>query len=134
LALAAGVVAMCAGAAGLIVLRRWLGRFEALEGDDLLAAAERTILAVKVIAWVTGIGFVGCGLWFFHLGHRINQAGRYPPPGMRVVRDTRVRTAGSARAMANAALLAAVVCVAAGTLGVWYFYRVAVEVLSHLPG
>jgi hypothetical protein len=48
---------------------------------------------------------------------------------MKVIKDTRVRTGAKARALANLAQAAALLCVVAGTVGMWYLHRLAVALL-----
>ena len=133
-AIASVVLVSAVGVVGLLLLARSLRGIENLEGDALQAAVERTILATAVIAWVAGLSLVGCGLWLFRLARRINRSGCYPPPGMKVVRNTRVRTGSGARMLATAALFGSLVCVAAGSLGVWRLYVEAVDVFRALGG
>jgi len=128
----AAVVLVAAGVAGMWMLGSSLRGIEKLEGDRLQAAVDRAVRVTAIVAWVGGLSFVGCGLWLFRLGHRINRFDRYPPPGTRVIRDTRVRSGAAARTVANAMLLASLLSTAAGTFGMWYLYRLAVEALRGL--
>ena len=96
---------------------------------SLLAAEEKVLRLATIILWIGGLSLVGMGGWFWRLGRRINLADRFPPPGMKVIKDTRVRTGPKARALANLAQAAALLCVVAGTVGMWYLYRFAVALL-----
>lgn len=132
LAVVLAIVLGMAGVAGMLALRAAMGPLDKLGPDDLPAAVARLLRVVAVVAWAGGLGFVGCAWWLFRLARRINRSGRYPPPGMKVVRDTRVRTGRAARTTANAALLFAVLAAAAGTVGMVRLYRTAEDVLRSL--
>ena len=128
----AALLLIVAGLAGLLWLASSLRGIEKLEDEQLQVAVDRAVRVTTIVAWVGGLSFVGCGLWLFWLGRRINRSGRYPPPGVKVIRNTRIRSGAAARTMANAALVGSVLCTAAGTFGMWYLYRLAVEVLREL--
>jgi len=130
LAMLAAVVVSVAGVAMIFVLRGYLGELEGLAKEHPHEAARKALRLTGIVAVVGGLSFVGAGWWLWRLGRRINLSGRFPPPGAKVVRDTRVRTGGQARAVANLAQLAAFGCIVAGTIGTWYLYRLAVEVLG----
>ncbi len=132
LAVAAVVLLSIGGVAGILSLRSSMDQIDKLKEDDLPAAAHRLQSVVAVVAWVGGLSFVGCALWLFQLGWRTNRAGRYPPPGMKVIKDTPVRTGSAARAIANLALVGALLAAAVGTLGMWRLYQVAAELLQDL--
>ncbi len=130
LAWLAVVVVLAGGAAALWWLDRRLDVVDRLAEDDLPAAAERARALVGVVVLFAGLIFVGLGLWLFRLGVLINRSGRFPPPGMKVIRDTVVRTGPRARRLANAALLASLLTVLAGTVGMWYVLRIAHALLQ----
>jgi cytochrome c-type biogenesis protein CcmH/NrfG len=123
------VVAALMVAAGLLVLGvlYWhLGKIGELAKVNRRQAAEQTIRLVAEFAWLGGLSLVGMGSWFWWLGRRINRADRFPPPGMKVIKDTAVRSGARARTLAHLAQVAALLCVVAGTMGMWYLYRLAV--------
>ena len=106
-------------------LREMHDRFEAGDPVDL----DRIVLLVRVLAVSSALGLVGCALWFWRLGTRVLRGGEYPPPGMKVIKETRVKSGGAARRLAHAALLASVVLMALGTMGVWGLYHLALRAL-----
>ncbi len=83
-----------AAAGGLVIyfVSARLAAVEALaEADPVLAVARiRNLLSGFIIAnlMVTA----AFAVYFVLLGRRVLRAGRYPPPGMKVLRKTRVRT------------------------------------------
>lgn len=125
------LVAVLLTAAGLVVIGVLHGQLQELDkqaAENLQAAKETAIRLTAIVAWVGGLGFVGMGAWFWWLGRHINRADRFPPPGMKVIKDTSVRTGSKARTLANLAQLAALLCVVVGTIGMWYLYQLAVTV------
>ena len=130
LALVAAAFLTVLGLVALGILHRHLGEIRELAKDNPRAAEEKVLRLAATVLWVGGLSLVGMGAWFWRLGRRINLAGRYPPPGMKVVKHTRVRSGARARTLANLSQVAALLCVVAGTVGMWYLYRLAAAVLG----
>ncbi len=130
LALVTAALLTILGLVALGILHGHLGKIEELAKDNPRAAGEKVLRLAATVLWVGGLGLVGMGAWFWRLGRRINLAGRYPPPGMKVVKQTRVRTGARARTLANLSQVTALLCVVAGTVGMWYVYRLAAAVLG----
>lgn len=90
LRLVAAVAVVCAGVAGVLVhfaLQRWIGDLDGLPpaealGRALSAFAWGVATACGSIVWLAG--------WLWHSGSRTVRTARFPPPGMRVIRDTPV--------------------------------------------
>ena len=129
LAALAAVLVTVVGLLAMGILYAHLGKIEKLAEEDPRAAEEKVLFLGAIVFWAGGLSLVGMGGWFWWLGRRINLGGRFPPPGMKVIKDTRVRMGAQARALANLAQVAALLCVVAGTVGVWYLQRLAVAVL-----
>jgi hypothetical protein len=123
------VVLTVLGLIAMVLLKMHLQAVERLAEDDLSAAIEKALRLTTAIAWIAGLSFVGMGLWLWRLGRRINRAGRFPPPGTKVINDTPVRTGAAARRVADLAQFAAFSCIVVGTVGMWYFYGLAVTML-----
>ena len=90
------------------------------------AAVAKALRLADTAACLGGLGLLAAGVWFARLAVRIGRSGRFPPPGMKVIRDTPLRTGVKARAMSRAAFASAGVLILAGTLGMWM-----VHVLVH---
>jgi hypothetical protein len=61
--------------------------FEAWVRQDLTVRVRMVMIALTLLTAGPALGMAG---YLWHLGHRIIRAERYPPPGLRVVRDTLV--------------------------------------------
>ena len=129
LVILAAVLITVLGLLAVGILQGHLGKIEKLAERDPRAAEEEVFRLAVIALWVGGPSVVGMGGWFWWLGRRINLGGRFPPAGMKVVKQTRVRTGAEARALANLAQAIALLCVVAGTVGMWYLHRLAVAAL-----
>ena len=128
------ILLIVAGAVGAWQLSGLFEGIEELTDEELAALILQVEMLTKVAVWMAACGVVGCGWWLFWLGSKITRSGRYPPPGMKVIRTVRVRTGAAARRLANLAFLAAVVLTVAGTFGVWRLWQLATRVLQDLGG
>jgi hypothetical protein len=129
------VAAVLLGAAGLTLIGLLHSQLRQLEDKDLpeqnrKAVAQRVVRLTRIVAALGSLGFITVGFRLWGLGRRVNQSGRFPPPGMKVVRDTPVRTGPKARTVANVAQLTAFLCAIVGTIGMWYLYRLAATILG----
>ncbi len=122
LAAVVAVVMLAVGGVLLWLLEARLRDIRKLVEENPAAAAEQALQIAAWVAWAGGAGLVGLGVWLWRLGRRINRTGRYPPPGMKLVRNTRIRTGRQARNLAGLAELFAFFAVVAGVVGMWYFY------------
>jgi len=95
IALALGVGVL--GAAAVWAVRHYQRQILELAEVDRAAAVAKAIQLTDLFAWVVGLSLMGIGLWAAWLGRRIHKAQQFPPPGMRVIRDTPVRTGPTAR-------------------------------------
>ncbi|THB71060.1 MAG: hypothetical protein D6E12_01915 [Desulfovibrio sp.] len=114
------ILSVLAGALLCLVLQR-LQAIESLLNQDLaLALAQLDFLLLAL-----GI-FVACSsllatFYFLRLGLHILQAGQFPPPGMKVVRDTVVRSGGYARALGVASITLAALLLLTNVF--WWWMR-----------
>jgi hypothetical protein len=128
-AMLAALVMVAAGLAGLHRLRAEFRRIDRLAEEDLPAAIDRMLRVTAAAAAAGGAGFVGMAAWLGWLARRVRRDDRYPPQGVKTIKDVRVRAGAEARRMARAATACALFCLVVGTLGMWYFYHLAERVL-----
>jgi hypothetical protein len=86
----------CATVVGVVLItvaRRFRLEFEAWLGQDL---STRLRLVVGALTILTSGPVLGLAGYLWHLGQRIVRAERYPPPGLRLTRDTLVVTGPAA--------------------------------------
>jgi hypothetical protein len=119
------LVLAAVGAVVVFVVKARLDAIGLQAKEDLPAAVEHALELIQMFCWFNCVCFLGIGTWLWWLGIRIRRADRFPPPGMKVVRDTRVCTGAKARSRARAAQAMALLCVAVATGGMWFVYRLA---------
>jgi hypothetical protein len=101
------------GGAGLILL------FETYRTDVAawIAADDRRIrLVIAALVLLTAGPALAMAAYLWRLGHRTIESDRYPPPGLRVVRDTRVVIGPAARRVGRVVQVAASVLAGGGVL------------------
>lgn len=111
-----GVVAVVAACvAGYVALQRWLAGLRGLDAAQVQQALERALVVASWTAMVPAVAFAAV-LWRY--GTRICEAGRFPAPGARVIRDTPVLHGAPAqlRGTILKVLAAFLALLAAGTL------------------
>jgi hypothetical protein len=87
-------------------VERWI-----LEDPD--HTTERVRWALALLGLAGGLPMAGFAVYFWHLGSSVLRAGRFPPPGVPVVRDTWVRTGPDARRRGRSIRLFALVLLVA---------------------
>jgi hypothetical protein len=119
-----------AGLIGLAILYRHLQGINELAGEDREAAVANAARLAVVMAWMAGLSFVGIGIWFLRLGHRVRRSRQFPPPGARVIRDTKVRTGLDARDIATVFTALGVVTAVLGAAAAWRLGGLALAALG----
>lgn len=110
-------------AASLWALHGAFLALESLAEADPAAAVERLRALVNLISLGNAAVSAALCIWFFALAHRTLRSGQYPPPGLRVLRDTRLRTGPQSRVMAFR-LVAFALIILSGNGVLWYLRRV----------
>ncbi len=123
-------VGFLGGSIALCMVWTSLAEITAAAGENPLEAADAAAGLVTVFGWVAAGSLIGAGLWHWRLARKIRRAGRYPPPGAKVVRDTPVRTGAKALFMADLAMATTALCFLLGTVGVWALCRWVIGLLA----
>ena len=83
-----GVVAVTAACvAGYFGLQRWLAGLRGLDAPQVQQALERALI---LASWAALLPAVVVAAFLWRYGSRVCEAGRFPAPGSRVIRDTPV--------------------------------------------
>jgi hypothetical protein len=98
-ALLAAVVIALAGWAAFFVLQDWLAGLEDADPVRVRRALESAMIWAS---WAACAPVAVLALWLWRAGGRVGRAGRYPPPGAKVIRDTPVVHGDAARLRATA--------------------------------
>ncbi|HYW02412.1 MAG TPA: hypothetical protein VFA86_00595 [Gammaproteobacteria bacterium] len=117
-------------AAGMFALSFWvqsylghqLAQINSGKPDEALAALGR---AWQLLDLLIALGVtlpVLAAVYLLHMAFRIVRSGRFPYPGMWILRDRELLTGGLARRRAIAALVVAAILLAGGLGAGWYMY------------
>ena len=101
LAILGGIFVLVVGLVLHSVVRAWLDRYflelEKLARHDLLAVKRSLLNLMALIFGVSGTLALGFGIWIIHTGWQMTRAERWPRPGMKVYRRTKILDGKSAR-------------------------------------
>jgi len=86
-----GVVCLLA-VAGVLLLDAYFERLQILAQHDIQLAALKLRAVAEPLVMAVGAGAVLAGLWAMVGAVRILRSGRFPPPGMKVIHQTRIVT------------------------------------------
>jgi hypothetical protein len=110
-------------AACLYALHGALHEMERLAGTEPEAALEDIRSLVTAVSVANAfLSAVFCA-WFGWLAYRTYTSGQYPPPGTRVLRDTKLRTGRGARMIAVQQVAVALVILSTNGI-MWYLHRI----------
>ena len=115
--LTAVVLILVIGVAGTVLIsvtNTYLAGLAALAESQPDAALARGALVFKVVGIAGGLGLMLLAAYVAHLAARVRRSERFPPPGVRVVRDTRILEGYRAKRRGDIGLLLAVVVAACG--------------------
>lgn len=98
---------------------------------DPLTALDNVVAMVRWISLSAGVIFIGFAIWFAWLGTRVLRFGQYPPPGVAVIRDTRIRRGVWAQMLGGLAILYCVFLFLMGTYGAWRFEHAVTTFVKH---
>jgi hypothetical protein len=86
-------------------------------------AVERAGLTIKLLALTLGILLALFAAWLFHFSLRVQRAGRFPPPGARLIRESRILTGVEAETRARRGfIMAAIIAAAAVALPAYLWH------------
>lgn len=75
----------------------YIHQIDQLSKKDPELALEKTMLLLKWSMRVVFLSLVGMGVYLILLARRTLRSGQYPPPGVRVIRDTKLRAGNQAK-------------------------------------
>jgi hypothetical protein len=78
-------------------VKGYIEQIEKLSPKDPELAFKKSMFILKIALGFVSILLLSMGVYLVLLSRKILRSGQYPPPGMRVIRDTRLRTGGQAR-------------------------------------
>ena len=84
----------------ILSMKSYLDQMEQLRREDPGLAGKKVVLLLK---WWMGLGslpILGLAVYQIILARRILKSGRFPPPGMKMIRDTKIQTGAKAKKVA----------------------------------
>jgi len=94
--------------------KAYMDQMSQLSKEDPDLAFEKTMLLLKWSLRTVFVALVGMGAYLILLARRTLRSNQYPPPGMRVIRETRLRTGNQGkRAALSLIVLASLLIVVA---------------------
>ena len=102
--------------------KAYMDQMSQLSKADPNLALEKTMLLLKWSLRVVFAALVGMGAYLILLARRTLRAGRYPPPGMRVIRETRLRTGNQAKKAALSLIVLASLLIAVAFFFLYWPY------------
>ncbi len=81
-------------------IKGYLDQIEQLSQKDPQLAFKKSMFILKVALGFVSLLLLSMGVYFVLLARKTLRSGQYPPPGMRVIRDTRLRTGAQAKRVA----------------------------------
>jgi hypothetical protein len=112
----------------VVLINRYLAEYAAelkslKQSDPGLAGREMKQLAIILFAW-NGTISSALAAWFALVSSRIRKSDCYPYPGMKVIKNTRLRIGDEAQGVAAAYLVVAILLLATNIL-IWRIYSSA---------
>lgn len=89
---------------------------------------ERISSVFYIVTWIATITTIGIGVFIFNLSLRIFRSQCFPPPGMRVIKDTKRITGQKAMTRAIIGVIFSIVIIICGIL----FHYLAYELIQSL--
>jgi hypothetical protein len=93
-------------------------------------AVEKALVLLK---WWLGLGslpILGLGLYQILLARKVLKTGQFPPPGMKVVRDTKIRTGNKAKKAAISLIVLSSIVIAITLFLVYWPYALEKKLLK----
>jgi len=116
---------------GAFLIQAILAHFEEIK-SLAITNPDLSVLKVKeFVCWViilNAILSLAFCVYFVSIAIRILKSKRYPPPGMRVIKDTRLQTGKKAKAMAIVQIIMAVFAILTNAVP-WYLYVIIEKLL-----
>lgn len=114
----------------ILSMKSYLDQMAQLTRENPGLAAEKVIFLLK---WWMGLGslpILGFGVYQILLARRVLKSGQFPPPGMKVVRDTKIKTGGKAKKVAISLIVLSSVIIVITVFLVYWPYALEKRLLK----
>jgi len=94
----------------------YLEQIEQQSEKDPDLAFRKILFLFKLCVGVVSLLLLGMGGYLILLARRTSKSGQYPPPGMKVIRDTRLRTGDKAKSITTLMMVSSAILILFGFL------------------
>lgn len=108
----------------ILSLKSWQVEFELLSRNDPRKAGELIARYLRWFVILNAVLMAGLALWLWRFSRKISASGRFPPPGVSVIRDTVIKTGPAAGKYAIAGYFFALIFLVLGGLMVFMIERI----------
>ena len=114
----------------LYYLQIYLSGLEDLAREFPQQAVDRFLKVCRFAGVAMAIGFAAFGLYLFRISLFTLRSEQFPPPGFRVIRDTKLLTGERAKLRGKLGLIFAALLVGFAFILPWYMYKVVLSILE----
>jgi hypothetical protein len=114
----------------ILSIKSYLDQMAQLTRENPNLAAEKVMFLLK---WWMGLGslpILGLAVYQILLARRVLKSGQFPPPGMKVVRDTKIKTGGKAKKVALSLIVLSSIIVVITLFLVYWPYALEKKLLK----
>jgi hypothetical protein len=114
----------------ILSMKSYLDQMAQLTRENPDLAAKKAMFLLK---WWMGLGslpILGLAVYQILLARRVLKSGQFPPPGMKVVRDTKIRTGGKAKKVAISLMVLSSVIIVITVFLVYWPYALEKRLLK----
>jgi heme/copper-type cytochrome/quinol oxidase subunit 2 len=92
-------------------LKDYLDQIEQQSQKEPELAFYKIMVVLKIFMGFVFLLLLGMGIYLILLARRISRSSQYPPPGMKVIRDTRIRTGAEAKSITTLMIISSAVLI-----------------------
>lgn len=92
--------------------------------DNQFESIEEMMSFTLLIRSITTIGFTIAGICWIYIGYKTLKHNRFPPRGMKVLMDTKIKKGRNAKVMTYGLFIGAVLLITLPNLTIWYMHKV----------
>jgi hypothetical protein len=114
----------------ILSMKSYLDQVAQLTRENPDLAAKKVMFLLK---WWMGLGslpILGLAVYQILLARRVLNSGQFPPPGMKVVRDTKIRTGGRAKKVALSLIVLSSIIIVTTIFLVYWPYALEKKLLN----
>jgi hypothetical protein len=92
--------------------------------DNQFKSIEDAFSYILFLRGVITIGYAIIGIYCVSIGYKTLKSNRFPPRGMKVIRDTKIKGGSSAKAIAYGMFVCGFLLITLSNIAFWYMHKV----------